>query len=308
MRILVLGAGVIGSVYAGRLEGAGHEVVVLARGRRLDDLRSYGLVLQNADSGRRTVRRPRVVDEPPAGERFDLVLVAVRAEQVRATVPGLEAMANSSDLLFFGNLAGAQSELVQALGPRALFGFPGVGGSLDGSTVRYVLIKPQQTTLGEPAGHVGDRRPRHLADVLSAAGFPTAVSADICAWLLAHAAFIVPIAFALYRVGIDPGRLARDWATLRLMVRATREAFAGLRQTGNTEIPGNLRMLYRMPTALVAAYWRRELSGPHGELWFAAHTRAQPNEMWTVADDLVRVLRSTGRSTPILDHLLDASR
>jgi Ketopantoate reductase PanE/ApbA len=33
LRILVLGAGVIGSVYAGKLEQKGHEVVLLARGR-----------------------------------------------------------------------------------------------------------------------------------------------------------------------------------------------------------------------------------------------------------------------------------
>lgn len=34
MRILVLGAGVIGSVYASKLLAAGHDVVLLARGRR----------------------------------------------------------------------------------------------------------------------------------------------------------------------------------------------------------------------------------------------------------------------------------
>jgi 2-dehydropantoate 2-reductase len=35
MRILILGAGVIGSVYAGHLRDAGHEVTLMARGRRL---------------------------------------------------------------------------------------------------------------------------------------------------------------------------------------------------------------------------------------------------------------------------------
>jgi len=44
LRILVLGAGVIGSVYAGKLLQAGHEVVLLARGPRLSDLRNNGLV------------------------------------------------------------------------------------------------------------------------------------------------------------------------------------------------------------------------------------------------------------------------
>jgi 2-dehydropantoate 2-reductase len=50
----VLGAGVIGSVYAGRLLQAGHEVVLMARGARLADLHAHGLILQDAESGGRT--------------------------------------------------------------------------------------------------------------------------------------------------------------------------------------------------------------------------------------------------------------
>ena len=50
VRILVLGAGVIGSLYVGRLLEAGHEVVLVARGVRLTDLLAHGLILQDAES------------------------------------------------------------------------------------------------------------------------------------------------------------------------------------------------------------------------------------------------------------------
>jgi hypothetical protein len=52
MNILVYGAGVLGSLYAARLRSAGHRVSLLARGRRLADLRRYGLALENAITGR----------------------------------------------------------------------------------------------------------------------------------------------------------------------------------------------------------------------------------------------------------------
>jgi 2-dehydropantoate 2-reductase len=96
VRILVPGAGVIGSVYAARLLQARHEVVLLARGRRMADLRSEGLVLQDAESGARTVLPVRCVSEVGAGERFDLVLVPVRAEQLPSTLPVLAAMNDGS--------------------------------------------------------------------------------------------------------------------------------------------------------------------------------------------------------------------
>ena len=224
MRILILGAGVIGSVYAAKLLQAGHEVVLLARGRRLTDLRTGGLVLQDAGSGERTVLPVRCVSEVGAGDRFDLVVVPVRAEQLLGTLPLLAAMTDGSDVLFFGNPADHRAALVAGLGSRALFGFPAAGGTRDGPVVRYVLISQQKTMLGEPDGSP-TVRVRRLQRVLSGAGFATTISADIGGWLLGHAAFVVPIAFALYRMGGDATHLAADHAVLRLMARMRPASF-----------------------------------------------------------------------------------
>lgn len=304
MRILVLGAGVIGSVYAGKLLQAGHDVVLLARGRRLAGLQSHGLLLENAETGSRTAQWAALVSEPAPDDRFDLVLVPVRAEQLDGVLPVLTGMMDGSDVLFFGNTGHRRPELTAALGERALFGFPAAGGTRDGPVIRYVLIRQQKTMLGEPDGTTTSRT-RHLQHVLDGAGFSTLISADIGGWLTGHAAFVVPIAFALYRVGTDAPRLAADPATMRVMVLATREAFAALQAAGNEQVPSNLRALYRLPTVLVIAYWRRVLNGPRGELWFGAHSRAAPEEMHALARDLQEAMRHTGRPTPNLDRLLD---
>jgi 2-dehydropantoate 2-reductase len=304
MRILVVGAGVIGSVYAGKLLAAGHEVVMLARGHRLSDLRTQGLILEDAQSEQRSVVPVTAVGALPAGDRYDLVLVAVRSEQLAGTLPLLTGMGDGSDVLFFGNTGGQQSRLVDALGGRALFGFPAAGGVRNGAVIRYVLIDQQQTMFGEPTG-VGTTRLQRLATVLRDAGFVVTVSSDVDGWLVAHAAFVVPIAFALDRVGVDAARLAADRAGLRLMVRATRQAFRALLADGNAEIPRNLRLLYlRLPEEFAVRYWRHVLAGPRGELWFAAHTRAAPEEMRALADDLRAAVIRTGHEAPDLTRLL----
>jgi 2-dehydropantoate 2-reductase len=304
MRILVLGAGVIGSVYAGRLIQAGHQVVLLARGQRLADLRGHGLVLEDAESGRRARLPVAAVDRPGPGERYDLVLVPVQAGQLAATLPILTAMTGDCDVLFFGNTAGRSDELTTALGNRALFGFPAAGGVRDGPVIRYVLIRQQKTTLGEP-DRTRSARVQRLQAVFRGAGFATVITANIDGWLLGHAAFIVPVAFALYRDGTDAARLARDRDTLRLMVAATRQAFQALRATGTADIPVNLRVLYlRMPQAFAVRYWRRVLASHRGELWFAAHSRAGRGEMTCVGDELRAEVHRTGRPAPALDALL----
>ena len=43
MRILIYGAGVIGSFYASRFAKAGLDVTILARGQRLKELQGHGL-------------------------------------------------------------------------------------------------------------------------------------------------------------------------------------------------------------------------------------------------------------------------
>ena len=75
--------------------------------------------------------------------------------------------------------------------------------------------------LGEPTGATTSRV-QQLKTALQGAGFATTFTANIDGWLLGHAAFVVPIAFALYRVDTDASELAADSATLRLMVHATR--------------------------------------------------------------------------------------
>ena len=233
MRILVFGAGVIGSVYGGLLHEAGHDVSLFARGSRLAELQTSGLVLDDAQTGRRRIHHVPVVAELGGDENFDLVLVPVRREQFEGAVLLLTTAAEHADVLLFGNAAGMTSALANTLGPRALFGFPAAGGVRDGAVVRYVLIGQQKTMLAEPRGAISPRV-RGLAAVFNSAGFSTKISTDAEGWLTAHAAFVVPIAFALYRTDVNPGRLAGDTATLRSMVRATRQAFNALGARGNT--------------------------------------------------------------------------
>jgi 2-dehydropantoate 2-reductase len=306
MRILVMGAGVIGSVYAGHLLQDGHDVELLARGQRLADLTERGLVLEDMSRRRSSAVDVPVVTPGTAQERpsYSLVIVPVRRDQFHSTLDVVAALPGHPHILFFGNTAGVQAEIVDALGEQALFGFPAVGGVLDGPVVRYLRIRQQRTMLAEPDGRV-TMRVMSLRTTLRHAGFRTSIAADFEAWLLGHTAFIVPIAYALYRCGTDAGNLAADPPTLRIMVQATHQGFGALRGAGKAQIPLNLRLLYlRLPTGAAVGYWRRVMAGPRGEYWFAGHCRAAREEMLALSTELQRAVHETGRPAPALEALL----
>lgn len=80
MRIFIDGAGVIGSIYALYLSRSGCEAAVLARSRRLEKLRSKGLLYRN----RKTIQKAEVqiLERLESDARLDHIFLTVRAGQL----------------------------------------------------------------------------------------------------------------------------------------------------------------------------------------------------------------------------------
>jgi 2-dehydropantoate 2-reductase len=305
VRILIYGAGVIGTVYGARLQQAGHEVVVLARGERLQNVRASGLVIENVTTGKRQVIRVQCIDELAADSAYDLVVVPVRRDHLASVLESLARSQGTPTIVFFGNNASGAGALIDRIGrERVVLGFPGVGGQLVGETVRYLMIHEQRTTLGEIDGRSSDRIAK-IRLVFEGAGFPIAVSTDMQAWLKTHAAFVTSVAAAVYAAHGDASAVASDPALVRLMVRAIREAFRTLRQAGVREAPRNLRLLHEiMPEWFAVRYWRKAFLGPLGQFSFAAHSNAARDEMEQLGADVWRLAHgSESLPTPSLDRL-----
>lgn len=52
INFLIYGVGAIGSIFAGKLTIMGNKVTVLARGKRLAELKSHGIILVNPNTGK----------------------------------------------------------------------------------------------------------------------------------------------------------------------------------------------------------------------------------------------------------------
>lgn len=221
MRILVYDAGNIGSLYAALLSDAGHEVSILARGKRLATIAEVGIELEDFATGKRTTARPKVVERLELNDVYDLILVAIGREHVSEVLPVLAAN-RSPSVLFLGNNPAGPKALVDALGAdRVLLGFPGAAGVPGDRGIRYLILKKadQPTTIGELDGSSSPRL-RAIASALESAGFPVAICDQMDAWLKTHAAEILPTAYALYMAAGDAQRLARTRDALVLMIRS----------------------------------------------------------------------------------------
>jgi 2-dehydropantoate 2-reductase len=295
MRVLVVGAGVIGTVYGAHLAAAGSTVSVLSHGPRTDEVAAGGLSAHDVPGGERADAETAVV--PDASGDYDIVLVAVRCEQLASACAGLTVLAGKPAIVFFGNNPAGRPAIPGDLPGDIYLGFPGVGGVMSSGTADYARIRQQPTALPETS----DPRLAALESALSGRGFAVQRVTDMDGWLAYHAAFVACVAAALYRCGTDPVRLAADRTTLTLMCQAISEAFAFLRAKGTAGLPRNLAVLHSpLLRAVAVRYWARTMRSPMGELCFAAHSRHADAEMRALGRDVA------GRITdsPALSELL----
>jgi len=91
MRICVVGAGAIGGLLAAKLQHAGEEVTVIARGPHLAAIKAGGLKLIE-EGGNETVARVKATDRIAEAGAQDLVILGMKAHQVEAVVVDLKQL------------------------------------------------------------------------------------------------------------------------------------------------------------------------------------------------------------------------
>ena len=296
MRIIVLGAGVQGTLFGVRLASAGHSVVLVARGLRAAQLRRTGAVIEHALSGHRQVATLHVVESLDPDAQADLCLVTVRREHLEQILPVLQATADIARILILVNHACGSEFLFKALGrARTILGFPGAAGSIEDGIDRYVDVREQPTVIES----------RDLAAILRSAGFRVSLVSDMDSWLRRHAAFVTAVSGALYDVGSDARALARDSVRVRHFILGIREAWAAMDRRAVGPAPVALRaILAWAPLPMAVRYWQRLLGSPQGEFYFARHSRHAAIEMAALANDVREFLH--GEPAPHLFELYAA--
>ncbi len=229
MRILIYGAGAIGSIFAGKLTKAGYDVTMLARDNRFNELKANGLILKNAISGKIEKHHPNIINSLSPDDIYDYIIVTVQYTQIDLILPTLGEN-KSPNIVFVVNNPSGYDKYISAVGPeRILIGFPSAGGERINGIVNYFIGTGisklfQSTTFGELTGKRTERL-SNLISIFKKAKFSPETCGNMDAWQKTHIAVIMPIAKALYKFNSDNYRLAKSYTTIKTMVLATRECF-----------------------------------------------------------------------------------
>ncbi|MCR4641050.1 MAG: ketopantoate reductase family protein [Lachnospiraceae bacterium] len=290
MRILIFGAGVIGSLYGALLAEAGYDVSVYARGRRLESLTQDGLLYKRKGKIRKAP--VRVLSKLEEEDRYDLILLTVRENQLHAALEELRQNVSPTIVTMVNSLETYDSWEALCGAGRIIPAFPGAGGGFDGNVLDAALTprRIQPTTFGKTGG-----REKNLARLLRRAKIPCQIVPDMHAWQLCHLAMVVPIADAYYEAA-DPEHAGRDAALMRKTAKQIRENLDAIAARKIRLSPGKMQTFRLLPTPLVGWILGLVFQSSFGDRFMYRHSMKAPDEMRQLHEQFYRWLELQGGS------------
>jgi ketopantoate reductase len=308
MRILIFGAGPLGSLLAGRLHQGGQDVTLLARSQRLRDLKKYGICLKSWTTQEEESIQVKLIEELDPDDRYDLVLVVMRKNSVLKVLPILKNNSSRHFAFLMNNAAGPEM-MVDALGQeRVMFGFPGAAGYRERQKIVYLNGEPGRPMvvyLGDARGGVSDRIRRAAEEIGKGKFIQAVIEPQMDAWSKYHVALLFPsLAPAFYLCNHDRLRVAGTRDAVVLAYRAMKEGFAVLKKLGYPITPDSLKRFLWLPEPVIVAFMQKLLRNPRMEIAMERHAKAAQDEIAQLIDEFLVLVDQSGMFTPNIQFLV----
>jgi len=290
MKIAVMGAGALGGYFGGRLEQAGNEVWLIARGAHLEALKAGGLRILSP-KGDAHLPAIRATDAPGEVGPADIVLFMVKNRDVEAAAEAIRPMIGPETMIVTcQNGVTAWERLGAIVGADHVV--PGVA-RIPGETVEPGVIRhtaPLDTLLfGEADGRQSERC-HVLSDLLTAAGTTPVVPDNILHELWSKFSVQGALASLTTLTGLDVGPLRENPVSAQLFRDAIAEAY----RVGRAVVPD-------LPEDVPEKNWDFVMSLPpqmHASMLDDLR-RGKPLEHEFLSGEVVRRGAAHGVATPI---------
>ena len=232
MKILVFGAGVLGCNLARNLFRAGKDTTLLARGNWAEEIQKNGLRIKDKFSPRVSVSRIPVVTELKPENQYDVIFVVLRYTQLDSILETLRAN-QTKNIVFVGNNVRASALAASLPEKNVLFAFVSSAGHRERDRVASIDLK--KITIGQLAGAPSNEQ--LIGQIFAGTRYKVTYEPNMGDYLLCHAAFVLPVAFACYKTDGDLKKLKGNTAYLSRLLDANIEGYRAIRNAGHEILP-----------------------------------------------------------------------
>jgi len=311
MRVLVTGAGIIGSIYGWALAEAGHHVVHLVRSGRAVAFRD-GLPLDMFDRRKQHKRNFRGlyrldrVETLLPDETFELVIVPVKHYALVETLKEIVPRAGAAEFLLLTQNWRGTDDLDSVL-PRTryIYGDAKAGGTFSEGTLLAAL---KAIDLGSPEGEPSALA-RKFEGLFASADIQTRLHSDMLHYLWIQYAITGGLWAALMQAG-NLDAMLNDREATSAALSAVCECLEIVKRRGAvlSQYPETQPFLTNSALRKRINIWMTRWMFRHDEYTkrCSAHAFGDPVEVKTFYDDLIATGHHLGVSMPVMDSYADA--
>ncbi len=211
---------------------AGKDVALLARGSWAVELQKNGLKIKDKFSPRMSVSRISVVTELKPTDRYDVIFVVLRYTQLDAIMETLRA-SQAKTIVFVGNNVRARAIAAALPEKNVLFAFASSAGHRERDYVASIDLK--KITIGQLSDAPSNEQ--LIGQIFEGTKYKVSYEPNMEDYLLCHAAFVLPAAFACYKTEGNLKKLKGDTAYLSRILDANIEGYRAIRNAGHEILP-----------------------------------------------------------------------
>ena len=299
MKILVYGAGVLGCNLARNLFRAGKDVTLLARGKWAEEIRKKGLRIKDKFPPHVSVSHIPVVTELAPNDRYDVIFVVLRYTQLDSALDTLREN-QTKNIVFVGNNVRTGAIAASLPGKNVLFAFALSAGHREPD--RVVSIDLKKITIGQLPGAASNAE--LIGEIFGGTKYKVVYEPNMEDYLLCHAAFVMPVAFACYKTDGDLKKLKGNTAYLERMLDANIEGYRAIRNAGHAILPkadADFESEKYRKTCL--RFFKLMCATSLGKLCASDHAMNAIDEMSALNRDIKRFFDENGAAYPVWQAL-----
>ena len=299
MKILVYGAGVLGCNLARNLFRAGKDVTLLARGNWAAEIKQNGLRVKDKFSPRVSVSRIPVVTKLAPDAQYDVIFVVLRYTQLDSALDTLREN-QTKNIVFVGNNVRPRALVAALPGKNVLFAFALSAGHRESD--RVVSIDLKKITVGQLSGVASNAG--LIGEIFRGTKYKVVYEPNMEDYLLCHAAFVMPAAFACYKTDGNLKKLRGNTTYLNRLIDANIEGYCAIKNAGHEILPkadADFESKKYRKTCL--RFFKLMCATSLGKLCASDHAMNAIDEMSALNRDIKRFFDENGAAYPVWQEL-----
>ena len=295
MKILIIGAGVLGSNLAHSLK-KGNDITILARNKTYETLKNNGLIIKHK-FGKKTVDNFKVIEKLKENDIYDCIFVVSRYSSLDSIVPIIEKN-KSQNIIFVGNNITVE-KYMDIKDKNVLFAFFMAAGKKCDGYINSICLNKIEIGRTDNKDISND----FIRKIFKETKIKVNIDNKMNDYLKSHACAVLPLVFASYKANGNLKLLKKDKEYSLKIMDAIIEGYNVLKALGYEILPVGEYEDCTNKKELCALIYRFMFSNFIGKICISDHAMSAKEEFILLDSEFVSLKKKAKIETPTYDEL-----